>query len=175
MIFHRLFITLVILVASLGLSSACFGGSASLGRTFQGPILELTPVEMFNVPEVVYQEDDKAVYIIKPSDGNNLLVLHARVGNHAATRAFLDIDSQPAELTMKNGGPIKALNTTQAKQPFDGTQHPSLNKYIPFIRGTQELEKGFELNGWIVFDVPKGDKVEQLKWEAGGDVIIIDF
>jgi hypothetical protein len=162
-------------MAVLGLSAACFGGSASLGRTFQGPILEVTPVEMFNVPEVVYQEDDKTTYVIKPSDGNDLLVLHTRVGNHAADKAFLNIDGQPAEVTLSNGGTFKAINTAEVKQPFDSDTHPSLNRYIPFIRGTQELDKGYELNGWLVFDVPRGGQVQQFKWEAGGDVIIIDF
>ncbi|MBM3925693.1 MAG: hypothetical protein FJ320_06840 [SAR202 cluster bacterium] len=174
--FYRAFITLVILVAAIGPTAACFGGSASWGRTFQGPILEVTPVESFTVPEVVYQEDDKNTYVIKPSTGNDLLVFHARIGNHAADVAFMDIDSQPAEITLASAGSVKSVNTAQVKQPFDGSgQHPSLNRYIPFVRGTQELEKGYELNGWLVFDVPKGDKLEQFKWEAGGDVIIIDF
>jgi hypothetical protein len=173
--FYRPFIALVILLAVLGLTAACFGGSASWGRTFQGPILEVTPVESFTVPEVVYKEDDQNTYVIRPSDGNDLLVLHARVGNHAATKAFLDIDNQPAEVTLANAGAVKAINTAQVKQAFEGDQHPNLNRYIPFIRGTQELERGFELNGWLVFDVPKGDQIRQFKWEAGGDVIIIDF
>ena len=78
---------------------------SAIGRTYQGPILHLTLEEVITVPEVAYTEEpDKASlktdYIILPSEGNELVLIRARLGNHAATRVQLDIDAQPAELRM---------------------------------------------------------------------------
>ncbi|MCZ6535065.1 MAG: hypothetical protein O6914_03690, partial [Chloroflexi bacterium] len=78
-----------------------------------------------------------------------------------------------AELRMDTGRYF-ALNTAEVKVPADGF-YPDKDRFTPFIRGSQELEKDFELDGWLVFDVPKDSKAESLKWEAGGDIIIIDL
>ena len=50
-----------------------------------------------------------------------------------------------------------------------------MNEYVPLIRDFHYLEEGSELKGWLIFDVPKKSEAELLKWEAGGDIIIIDF
>ena len=34
--------------------------------------------------------------------------------------------------------------------------HAEMNEYVPLIRDFQYLEKGSELEGWLIFDVPKG-------------------
>ena len=112
-------------------------------------------------------------YVIRPSsEGNELVAVRARIGNHAATRAQLDIEALPPELRMDTGR-YQALDTYEVRMPTEGF-HANKNLYVPFIRGSQEVERGFELDGWLVFDVPKGSVPEAFKWEAGGDVIIID-
>ena len=112
-------------------------------------------------------------YVIRPSsEENQLMVIRARIGNHAATRAQLDVEALPPELRMDTGR-FKSVNTFEAGVPTEGF-HAEKNVYIPFIRGTQAVERGFELDGWLVFDVPKGSQVNSFKWEAGGDIIIID-
>ena len=112
-------------------------------------------------------------YVIRPSsEENQLTVIRARIGNHAATRAQVDVEALPPELRMDTGR-YHSVNTYEVRMPTDGF-HANKNVYVPFIRGTQEVERGFELDGWLVFDVPKGSQVNSFKWEAGGDVIIID-
>jgi hypothetical protein len=168
------------LILALMLTASCIGGTSSaLGRTYQGPILQLTLEDIVTVPEVVYTEEPDADgagkdYIILPSsEENELVLIRTRIGNHAATRVQLDIDSQPAELRM-DVGRYYAINTNDVKVPADGF-YANKNAYVPFIRGSQQLEKDFELDGWIIFEVPKGAVAESLKWEAGGDIIIIDM
>ena len=117
---------------------------SAIGRTYQGPILHLTLEEVITVPEVAYTEEpDKASlktdYIILPSEGNELVVIRARVGNHAATRVQLDIDAQPAELRMDSGRYF-AVNTFEVGKPADGF-YADKNAYVPLIRGSQELGK----------------------------------
>ena len=112
-------------------------------------------------------------YVIRPSsEENQLTVIRARIGNHAATRAQIDVEALPPELRMDTGR-YHSVNTYEVRMPTDGF-HANKNVYVPFIRGTQEVEREFELDGWLIFDVPKGSQVNSFKWEAGGDVIIID-
>lgn len=112
-------------------------------------------------------------HVIRPSsEENDLLVIRTRIGNHAATRAQLDIDRLPPELRLDTGR-FKSVNTFARGVPSDGF-HANKNVYIPIIRGIQAVERGFELDGWMVFDVPSGSQVEAYKWEAGNDIIIID-
>ena len=112
-------------------------------------------------------------YVIRPSsEENQLMVIRARIGNHAATRVQLDVEALPPELRMDTGR-FHSLNTYEAGVPTDGF-HENKNVYVPFLRGSQALKKDFQLDGWLVFDVPRGSDVESFKWEAGGDIIIID-
>ncbi len=112
-------------------------------------------------------------HVIQPSsEENDLMVIRTRIGNHAATRAQLDIEGLPPELRMDTGR-YRSINTFARGVPTEGF-HANKNVYIPLIRGSQAVERGFELDGWMVFEVPTGSQVESFKWEAGGDVIIID-
>ena len=168
------------------ITAACSGGSSSLGLTFRGPILAITMVNIFTIPELAYTEEDGSPTLIVPtSNDNELVVIHVRVQNHAAEEALLDIDAQPAELRTAGDQRFKAINTTQVgiptdQQRLDENLETLLKRGIQFpqglfIRGVQELKKGFELDGWLVFDVPKGSKLDQLRWEAGGDIIFVDL
>ena len=110
-------------------------------------------------------------YVIRPSsEENELVVIRARVGNHAATRVQLDIEVLPPELRMDSGR-YKSVNTYEAGVPTDGF-YAEKNVYIPFLRGSQKLEKDFQLDGWLIFDVPKGSLAESFKWVAGEEIII---
>ncbi len=173
-------VALLILTALI--AAACLSDApTALGRTYQGPILQCTLGDLVVVPQVVYTEEPDAEgaendYVILPSSlENELVAIFVRVDNHAATVALLNNDAQPAELRMDSGR-YYALNTAEVKEPATGFYSDAdKESFIPFIRGAQELPKDFGLDGWIIFDVPKGSRAESFKWEAGGDIIIIDL
>ena len=147
--------------------------------SYEGAILQLSLEKVVRVEEVAYTEEPDADvlakdYVIRPSnEENELVVIRARISNNAATRVELDIEALPPELRMDTGR-HHSVNTYEARTPTEGV-HAEKNVYVPFLRGTQALEKDFQLDGWLIFDVPKGSVAESFKWEAGGDIIIIDF
>ena len=148
--------------------------------TYEGPILQLTLEQVVRLDEVAYTEEPNSEgqawdYVIRPSSlETELVAIHIRIANKsAAVTAYLYIDALPPELRMDTGR-YRPVNTFQARVPTDGF-HAEKNVYVPLLRGSQKLEKGTELEGWLIFDVPKGSVAESFKWEAGGDVIIIDF
>ena len=147
-----------------------------LGHTFQGPILQLSLERVVRLEEVAYTEEPDADglakdYVIRPSsEENELVVIRAQVGNYAGTRVQLDIEALPPELRMDTGR-YHSVNTYESGVPTVG-YHAEKNVYIPFLRGSQKLDKGFELDGWLIFDVPKGSLAESFKWVAGEEIII---
>ena len=60
------------------------------------------------------------------------------------------------------------------KQNVTGVQetHPSENRYTPIIAGPIELPQNNAIDGWIVFEVPKGAKLREMRWDAGDTVFI---
>ena len=113
-------------------------------------------------------------YVIRPSsEENELVVIRARISSNAVINVQLDIDALPPELRMDTGR-YHSVNTYEARTPTEGA-HAKMNEYVPLIRDFHYLEKGSELEGWLIFDVPKGSVAESFKWEAGGDIIIIDL
>ena len=113
--------------------------------------------------------------ILRPSsEDTELVLIHARVGNHAATNVQLDMNSEPAQLRSSDGGKYLSLKLPDSKAQYQ-YENAGQRTSIPIIRGVQELEKAFELNGWLIFDVPKAAPLDRFRWSAGGDVIIITF
>ena len=108
------------------------------------------------------------------SEDTELVLIHARVGNHAATNAQLDMNSEPAQLRSSDGGKYLSLKLPDSKAQYQ-YENAGQRISIPIIRGVQELEKSFELNGWLIFDVPKSASLDRFRWSAGGDVIIVTF
>ncbi|MQF69762.1 hypothetical protein FIM12_05465 [SAR202 cluster bacterium AD-804-J14_MRT_500m] len=155
---------------------AC-GGSPSFGRTFQGQIIEVTLLEMSTTTEVFgLDNDDTRIRIITPSEiGNELLVLKLRVDNHAATQLHMDVGTEPPEIRDRDDSkyhPMPLAETIPYHFDRNGEPFP-----IPIIRGEYTLEKGYGVDGWLVFDVPEdtSNNIRSFRWGAGGDVIFIDF
>ena len=43
---------------------------------------------------------------------------------------------------------------------------------ILFLEGSFDLPKGFSLDGWMVFDIPEGTKIKNLRWRAGDSITV---
>ncbi|MBD47586.1 MAG: hypothetical protein CL891_00600 [Dehalococcoidia bacterium] len=164
-----------LLITASFLFSACSGGSSALGRQYQAETLFLLPLDMETVPHVYFQDDDGINKVILPSrTGNELLVLHTKLGNHAAESTTLDIEAEPAEIRTEDGTSFLSLNTLQEATPST-TSFTDKDKFIPFLRGRQEVIRDYHLDGWLVFEVPIDATFSLLRWEISGDVIRIDL
>ena len=161
--------------------------AATFGIAFRGRILDVTLFDKVNLPEIVYEEDDGTYAVISPSNPlNELVVFHARVDNFGATLVQLDIESEPPVLRTTDDLSVASVNTKNAKIESDREHYLEyrqtlidLGIKVPpgglFIRGLHEVKQDFGLEGWVVFDMPKGSTLKDLKWSAGGDAIRIEF
>jgi hypothetical protein len=179
-------------LAALGMA-ACSEVSSSYGQYYKGRTLTLSVATIDRLPELRYtinaEEQDPRYLLLTPSeDGLELVVVRLEVSNHTATSAILNVDGQSAELRdflsnkyfpidvaerveesedppKRRGGSAKVLGL----QP-DGTFAPNKG----FIRGPFELLRGMGIEGWMVFETPKGTKFREFKWRAG-DSLTINF
>lgn len=169
--------TLIFLLGAIFLVTvvSC-GGSPSFGRTFQGQIIEVTLKDMLTTTEVFGLDDDTRTAIITPSEiGNELLVLQLRVDNHAATQLHMDVGTEPPEIRDRDDSKYHPIPLPESiPYYFDRGGDPIP---IPIIRGEYTLDRGYGIDGWLVFDVPEGtnNNLRSFRWGAGGDVIFIDL
>ena len=156
--------------------TSCIGGSSSLGRTFQGSVLAITPFQMESLPELGYFDRESSThYLVSPSsDANELVLILTRVDNVTATTAAIDLEDGPAELRTDDGAHWRSINILEEQSVLERA-HPKEDSHLPLNLGSFDLPKGQGLEFWMIFDVPKGATIESFKWDGGGDVIIIEF
>ena len=66
-----------------------------------------------------------------------------------------------------DSGRYYSVNTYEAGVPTDGF-HAEKNVLYPIPpRLSGCWIKGFKLDGWLIFDVPKGSVAESFKWGSG--------
>ena len=83
------------------------------------------------------------------------------------------VDPEAARLGDRRGERIHAMD------PFDrfGTADVAdadEDKYSPLLWGDIQLDRNFQVQGWVIFDVPKGLTLGTLWWDEV-DEVVADF
>jgi len=152
--------------------------SPNLGKYFRGRTLDLNVVQIDRVPELRYSTIDPAQvvrhYRLTPQEkGAELVLVHLKVENHTATSAILNVDTQAAELRDffdQKYFPIDVASRVEEVPDPPGSKGRSML----FITGQLELAMDYGVDGWMVFEAPKGTKFKELRWRAL-DSLSIDF
>ncbi len=154
------------------------GGSLSPGKGGKGETLIIQIEDINRVQEIRYQGTDRNHYLVVPaSRDNELVALRLNVHNAEATRVLMTVGGQAAELRGAGSTEEYTLldltpQNVENVRVVDST-HPAENRFVPFIAGPIELPQGHSVVGWVVFEVPRGTKLREIRWDAGGDVIYI--
>jgi hypothetical protein len=165
-----LIIPLLLAIAAL---AACGGGGSGL-VVYKGRSLELHAERPEVVQKVAFMDGEGRHRLIRPRASNRQLALvKVTVVNRTSTITPLLIDSKAAELGDRRGERIKARDPFTESQVVDAPD-PEEGKYVPLLWGNVELEKDFQVGGWMVFDVPKGLTLGTLWWNQADD-IVADF
>ena len=180
----RAVIPLLILMAVL---IACTGsGPLPIGRAAKGDSLIVTIEAIEKVQEIRFLGNDDVHYLVTPVDGGSELVaLRISVFNEEATRLLLTVDEDAAELRgfglKEKYAPLDLYDLESLKgtnvRTVEGT-HPLEDRFVPFLAGPIEmggvagLPQGHAVTGWMVFEIPKGTKLREMRWGAG-DVVFL--
>ena len=140
--------------------------------------------------------------LVPDSIENELVLLRVKVENHTATNAIVSVDHEAAQLRDFLQGRYMPVNVSQRAEaagipesqeercnvPVNPDDHTACVKFlwnaqfaetdsdgqVELVERAQELPRGFGLDGWLVFEVPKGTEMRSFRWSSG-DTIIIDF
>ena len=117
-------------------------------------------------------------YLVAPSSpGNELVAINLQVFNRESNTVAMEIVGDAVELrgfgideayTLLDVSPDNTVNVTSIPD-----SHPAENRFTPFVRGVvPDLPLGNSLVGWIIFEIPKGAGLRELKWDTGDTVFV---
>lgn len=139
------------------------------GRSLE---LHASPPEI--VDKVAFVDTTGGHRVIRPRASNRqLAVIKLVVVNRTALVTSLVVDGDAAKLGDRRGERIKALDPFASSKPADAAS-PEEDLYSPFLWGEVELDRNFQVEGHIVFDVPKGLILGSLWWDEV-DAIVMDY
>jgi hypothetical protein len=117
------------------------------------------------VDEVIYSVQEQNYVIAAQGEGSKLAVLRARAVNLTSTQIILFVDETVITLNSKDGVAFKPLNPDMISV-LTTEDVPENNPYGAHIWGQFRLKKGFEIDGWLFFEVPKDTEFSDIVWES---------
>ena len=174
------------LLAALLALAAC-GGSDILpvGSGGEGETLVIRVEDTTRLEEIGYLSNDQEHYLVKPANvDNELVALKLTVHNRDASTVLIEVDEKAAE--------IRGFRVDEEYDLLDLTPdntanvsvileaHATEGLYSPFITGPildprdgkPGLPQGYSIIGWVVFEVPKGLLIREVKWTAGDTIYL---
>ena len=163
---------LTLLIAALTLT-AC--GSDEPEQVFaRGRSLEVHATYPIVLDKLAFKDVNGQHRVIRPRASNRQLVaLDVTIVNRTSLVTPLLIDAEAAQIGDRRGEHIDAIDPFKASKIVDAAAEDE-DLYSPFLWGEVELDREFQVQGWMVFDVPKGLILGSLWWDEV-DTIIADF
>ena len=163
---------LVLMLSALTLASC--GPDEPEKVSARGRSLEVHTTYPLIVEKVAFRDNAGQSRVIRPRASNRQLVLlNITLVNRTSLVTPLLIDGEAAQLGDRRGERIDAIDPFEASRVVDSADADE-DLYSPFLWGPIELDRQFQVEGWMVFDVPKGLILGSLWWEEV-DTIITDF
>ena len=163
---------LTLLIAALALT-AC-GSDEPERISARGRSLEVHTTHPVILDKLAFKDVNGQHRVIRPRASNRQLVaLDVTIVNRTSLVTPLLIDAEAAQIGDRRGERIDALDPFEASKLVDAAGEDE-DLYSPFLWGEVELDREFQVQGWMVFDVPKGLILGSLWWDEV-DSIIADF
>ena len=168
--FGLLALTLALLASALA-AAACSDGAPDK-IAVRGRSIEIHAERPVTAEKAAYAFGGEH-RVIRPSASNRqLAAVHVTVVNRTSTVMPMLVDPEAARLGDRRGERIPALN------PFDSDRYgvadfasEDEDKFVPLLWGEIDLDRNYQVSGWVLFDVPKGLTLGTLWWDEIDEVI----
>ena len=161
-------LTLALLAAALAFV-ACSGG-ASDGVSVRGRSIEIHAERPVITEKVAYAFGGEH-RVIRPSASNRqLAAVHVTVVNRTSTVMPMLLDPESARLGDRRGERIPALNPFERYGSAEFASEDE-GKFVPLLWGEIDLDRDYQVSGWMLFDVPKGLTLGTFWWDEIDEVI----
>ena len=173
-IFRRLSALTLLALLLTSLAAVSCGSDDPEKVRARGRSLEVHTSHPVIVEKVAFRDNSGQHRVIRPRASNRQLVLlDITIVNRTSLITPLLIDGESAQIGDRRGERIDAIDPFEASRVIDAADSEE-DLYTPFLWGQIELDREFQVQGWMVFDVPKGLILGSLWWEEV-DTIITDF
>ena len=174
------FIMLALAAVVLG----CSSDPDTVGR--RGRSIEIHASRPVVVEKVAF-DNGQDLNVIRPRASNRqLAAVLITVVNRTSTVMPLLVDPEAARLGDRRGERISALDPFESSSVADhidaeesgllyldlsGVPVEGDDKTIPLLWGEVELDRHYQVQGWVLFDVPKGLTLGTLWWDEVDEVV----
>ena len=162
----------MLLMVVLPLTAACSSEPDIVA--VRGRSIEIHAERPVVLEKVSYSAGTGEHRVLRPRASNRqLAAVLVTVVNRTSTVMPLLVDPEAARLGDRRGERIEALD------PFDrfGTVDVAdevEDKFSPLLWGDIQLDRNFQVQGWVIFDVPKGLTLGTFWWDEV-DEVVADF
>ncbi len=166
---------LALLVSVLGVLGIGCGSEPDLIAA-RGRSIEIHTGRPVVLDKITWTTTNGEHRVIRPRASNRqLATVMVTVVNRTSTVMPILIDPEAARLGDRRGERIFALDPFERSvETQPNPQDEEVDKYLPLLWGDIQLDRHFQVEGWIVFDVPKGLTLGTLWWDEVDDVLL-DF
>ena len=101
-----------------------------------------------------------------PKASNRILALvEVTVINRTSTVVPIKIDEDASLLGDSRGQTIEPVNPFENNQLINIINEPIKDIYSPLLWGDIELARNTQVSGWMIFDVPRGLRLNSFTWD----------
>jgi hypothetical protein len=118
-----------------------------------------------------FLDDEGKHRVVRPRASNRqLAMVEIAVVNRTSTVMPLLIDEEAAELGDRRGERIEALDPFVNSRVVEAAG-PKEGEFAPLLWGEVQLDRDFQVKGWMIFDVPKGLTLGSVFWNEIEEII----
>ena len=153
---------------TLLLATACIS-TTDRGEWARGNVLQINVSNVQRVPEVAYTVEGQHYAIRPQSPDNTLVVAKVLLRNNKSAQVSLFVNHDAAFLAnrrLDRHGLIDPYVQRQVldEPPADGA------RFLPLLWGVVNVPQNFQVEGWVVFEIPKDFTIYQFNWEQADTI-----
>ncbi len=142
-----------------------------------GRVLWIQLEEPKVVPAIHYQNPDTAGvqtnWEIRPQNPDNVLaMIKVSLINQQSARTVVVIDENAAILMTEEGRSFRPVNILTESKPIATLDNSLLQNTFIGLWRTVNISSGENLNGWMVFEVPRGSGFREFRWAASDSITV---
>lgn len=163
-------VSILVIALFATLAAAC-GGEPEM-RFVRGRSIEVHVSNPVVKTKMSFTDDSGKHRVIRPVSSNRQLALvEVTIVNRTSTVMPLLIDQDAAQLGDRRGERIEALDPFQSSS-FVESPDESEDEFAPLLWGEVQLDREFQVKGWMIFDVPKGLRLGSVWWNEIDEVVL---
>jgi hypothetical protein len=163
------------MATSVVVLAGCGEAPEKFGEWAWGDVLRGRVTALERLPDaLIMAEDGETFKRVTPEEGKELVVAYVELANDEASKVLMSIGTQSAELdertTSRESHPVDSFARGVETEEFGEDE----TYYWPLLWGNVELNKGFQIAGWMIFEAEEGSKFRRMVWRES-DTIFISF